>query len=122
VWWAKKAIFSFSFLPLEILGYSAATMTTLSLLAGVYEIVDRLRRPELPHGLSTIIVLILFFGSLNLLAVSLVGEYVIRILDEAKRRPKFIRKAIRLGGKNFATADEIERLQRERQALHASAR
>jgi dolichol-phosphate mannosyltransferase len=122
VWWAKKAIFSFSYLPLEILGYSAAVLTALSFLAGVYEMVDRLRRPELPHGISTIIVLILFLGSLNLLAVSLVGEYVIRILDEAKRRPKFIRKAIRHGGKHFGSAGEIERLERERQAQYASQR
>jgi dolichol-phosphate mannosyltransferase len=108
VWWAKKAIFSFSFLPIELLGYAGATMTVLSFLAVLYQIVDSLRRPETPHGISTIIVLILFFGSLNVLAISVVGEYLIRVFEEAKRRPKFIRKAIRQGGKHFTTASEIE--------------
>ena len=108
VWWAKKAIFSFSFLPIELLGYAGATMTVLSFLAVICQIIDRLRRPEVPHGISTIIVLILFFGSLNVLAISVVGEYLIRVFEEAKRRPKFIRKAIRQGGKHFNTPTEIE--------------
>jgi dolichol-phosphate mannosyltransferase len=120
VWWAKKAIFSFSTLPIEMLGYAAFLMTTLSFLGVVYELIDRLRRPEIPHGTSTIIVLILFFGSLNLLAISLVGEYVMKTVEEAKRRPKFIRKAIRHGGRMFATAAEIEGFVRERRTLHGS--
>jgi len=83
-------------------------MTALSFLAILYEIIDRFRRPEIPHGVSTIIVLILFFGSLNLLAISILGEYLIKIFEEAKRRPKYIRKAVRQGGKHFNTATEIE--------------
>jgi polyisoprenyl-phosphate glycosyltransferase len=122
VWWAKKGIFSFSSFPLELLGYAATIMTALSVLAGVTELVDRIRRPELPHGISTIVVLILFFGSLNLLAIALVGEYVVKILEETKRRPKFIRKAVRHGGKQFNTAAEIESFLQERQTLDAGKR
>jgi dolichol-phosphate mannosyltransferase len=107
-WWAKKGILSFTFVPIELLGYAGATMTVFSFLAVIYQIIDRLRRPEIPHGISTIIVLILFFGSLNLLAVSILGEYLVKIFEEAKRRPKFIRKAVRQGGKHFNTATEIE--------------
>ncbi len=108
IWWAKKGIFSFSFVPMELLSYAGATMTALSFLAVIYQVVDILRRPEVPHGVSTIIVLILLFGSLNVLAISILGEYVIRIFEEAKRRPKFIRKAVRHGGKYFNTPAEIE--------------
>jgi glycosyltransferase involved in cell wall biosynthesis len=108
IWWAKKGIFSFSFVPIELLGYAGATMTVLSFVAVIYQIIDCIRRPEIPHGISTIIVLILFFGSLNLLAISIIGEYLIKIFEEAKRRPKFIRKAVRQGGKHFHTATEIE--------------
>lgn len=108
LWWAKKGIFSFSHLPIEILGYLAGTMTALSLLGLGYELVDCLRRPQVPHGLSIVIVLILLFGSLNLLAVSIVGEYVIRAFEESKRRPKFIRRAIRQGQRCLDSATEIE--------------
>jgi polyisoprenyl-phosphate glycosyltransferase len=106
--WAKKGIFSFSYLPLELLGYAGATMTAVSFLAVIYQIIDSLRRPEAPHGIATIIVLILFFGSLNVLAISILGEYLLRIFEEAKRRPKFIRKAVRQGGERIDTASEIE--------------
>ncbi len=107
VWWAKKAIFSFSFLPLELLGYAGALMTALSLLAVAYQLVDWLRRPELPHAGHAIIALVAFFGSLNLLAIAVVGEYLGKVLEESKRRPRFIRKAICQGGKSFASPREI---------------
>jgi len=108
IWWAKKGIFSFSFVPMDLLSYAGATMTVLSFLAVVYQIIDKLHHPEIPHGISTIIVLILFFGSLNVLAIAVLGEYIIRIFEETKRRPKFIRKAVRQGGEYFNTAAEIE--------------
>ena len=114
VWWAKKAIFSFSFLPLELLSYVGATMTVLSLVAVIHQIIDSLRRPEIPHGISTIIVLILFFGSLNVLAISILGEYLSKIFEETKRRPKYIRKAVRQGGRHLKTATEIEAFLRSR--------
>jgi dolichol-phosphate mannosyltransferase len=108
VWWAKKGIFSFSHFPVELLGYAAGTMTVLSFLGLVYEIVDCLRQPEASHGIPVIIVLILLLGSLNILAISIVGEYVIRTFEEAKRRPKFIRKAIRQGQTHLEAAKEID--------------
>jgi dolichol-phosphate mannosyltransferase len=114
VWWAKKAIFSFSFAPIELLGYAAVAMTTLSFVALVYQLIDALRHQEMPHGISTIIVLIVFFGSLNLLAIALVGEYLIRVFEETKRRPKFIRKAIRRGAEHFTTAADIDGFLRSR--------
>ena len=122
IWWAKKGIFSFSFVPMEILGYAGATMTVLSFLAVIYQIIDRLRRPGIPHGISTIIVLILLFGSVNVLAISILGEYVIRIFEEAKRRPKFIRKAVRQGGEHFKTPKEIEAFLWRRSRKVAAAR
>jgi glycosyltransferase involved in cell wall biosynthesis len=113
-WWAKKGILSFSFLPLELLSYAGVGMTALSSLAVVYQLVHWIRHPELPHGISTIIVLILFFGSLNVLAIGVLGEYLAKIVEETKRRPRFIRKAVRQGGKQLDTAVEVESLLRTR--------
>jgi polyisoprenyl-phosphate glycosyltransferase len=119
-WWAKKGIFSFSFLPIEVLGYLGATLTLLSLAALVYEIVDSLRRPEIPHGIAIIITLILLFGGINLLAIAILGEYLGKVFDEVKRRPKFIRKTVRHGGKLMERADEIEAFLEKRQETVAS--
>ena len=107
VWWAKKGIFSFSFLPIEVIGYTAAALLVPSFLAVLYLIVDAVRRPAIPHGMPLIVALVAFFGSLNLLALAVLGEYVIKIVEETKRRPKFIRKAIRHGARHLATAAEV---------------
>lgn len=116
VWWAKKGIFAFSSLPVEILGYLGAVLTALSGLALLYQFVDGLRRPQVPHGIATLVVLVVFFGSLQLLAIAIVGEYVVKILQEAKGRPRFIRKAIRQGGQQFRSPAEIASFVRRRQA------
>lgn len=107
VWWARKGIFSFTFLPLELLGYAAVAMTVLSFCGLGYQLVDVVRHPEVAHGTSIIIGMVAFFGSLNLLAITLVGEYLIKIFEETKRRPKFIRKSVRYGDRHLVTAEEI---------------
>jgi len=114
VWWAKKGIVSFSFVPLELLSYAGASMTALALLAVIYQVIDALRRPAIPHGLSTIVICIALFGSLNLLAIAVVGEYVMKVFEESKRRPKFIRSAVRQGGNHFRTGSEIDTFLRRR--------
>jgi glycosyltransferase involved in cell wall biosynthesis len=120
LWWAKKAIFSFSFVPVEFLGYLGAAMTVLSLLAIVYQVVASRLHPEIGRGLSTIIVVIAFFGSLNLLAISVVGEYLIRTFEEVKRRPRFIRKAMWQGGTRLSSAAEISKVVGQRRAAQRS--
>ena len=120
LWWAKKALFSFSFLPIEVLGYVSAAMTALSLSAVIYQVVDCLRRPEISHGISTLIVLVVFFGSLTLLAISVLGEYLIRVFEEVKRRPRFIRKALWHGGSGVRSPAEMERFVGRRKAAFRS--
>ena len=73
------------------------------------------------HGLPVLITVIAFFGSLNLLAVALVGEYLIKIFQEAKRRPKFIRKAIRHAGRRFAAGEALDAFVRKRREDAATA-
>jgi len=106
--WAKKGIFSFSVLPIEILGYAGATLAALSFLALAYQLIDVLRRPQIAHGVPVIITLILLFGGVNLVAISILGEYVTRILDVSRQRPRFIRKAIRHAGRYLSSANELE--------------
>ena len=110
IWWAKKAIFSFSFAPLELLSYLGFILTVVSFLAMILQIIARILFPDIPHGITTIIVLILFFGGIQLLAISILGEYLSKIFEETKGRPKFIRKSIIYKGKLLNTAKEIDNL------------
>jgi len=114
VWWARKGIYSFTFAPIELLGYLAATLTTISICALSYLVVDAVRHPQVPLGVSMVLAVIAFFGSLNLLAVAVVGEYLIKIFEETKRRPRFIRKAIRHKQDHWVTAEGIDAFLRSR--------
>lgn len=108
VWWAKKGIFSFTFAPIELFGYLAAALTSLAFMAGVFQVVDVVRHPARSHASSTIAILIAFFGSLNLLAIATIGEYLIKIFEEVKGRPKFIRKSIRRGRQLFQAGEDMD--------------
>ena len=114
IWWAKKAIFSFSFVPLEIMSYAGFIMTLVSVLGIIWQILAKLVfYPDTPSGLSTVIILVMFFGGINLLGISFLGEYIAKIFEETKKRPKFIRTKVRKGMKQYNTSEEIKRLVEE---------
>lgn len=93
--WARKAIFSFSYVPLEIITWLAISIVALSSIAIVWQIALRLLRPDLtPGGFTTLIVLILFLGGIQLLCLSIIGSYLSHIYDEVKRRPSFLVESI----------------------------
>ena len=92
--WAKKGIFSFSYEPLELVFYLATSVSFVALLAIVLYVILYFRNTDSPRGTSTIIVFILFFSSIQLICVSIIGEYLGRIFEEVKKRPKYIVKDI----------------------------
>lgn len=92
--WARKAICSFSYAPLEWVSYLAAFITLLSIIGMVFYIVTFFFYPNVPRGLTTIFVLVLFLGSIQLLSLSVIAEYVGRIFEETKQRPRYITREI----------------------------
>jgi len=92
--WARKAIFSFSYVPLELLTYLGFALTGLSFIAILVQIFLYFKLPDTPHGIPTIICLILFFGGLIMLGLGILGEYQAKIIEEVKKRPKYIRRNI----------------------------
>jgi dolichol-phosphate mannosyltransferase len=93
--WAKKGILSFTYVPLTILSVSALFLFALSVVLMLAEVVMKIVSPSLaPKGFATVLLLVLFFGSLNLLAIGVVGEYLAKIFEEVKQRPHFIRRSI----------------------------
>jgi dolichol-phosphate mannosyltransferase len=95
VGWAKKGILSFSYVPLNILSVLGLSLLGITVFLMTLQIVLRLLFPGLaPRGITTVLVSILFFGSINLFAISLMGEYLAKIFEEVKRRPHFIRRSM----------------------------
>lgn len=98
--WAKKGIFSFSNVPITMLTTTGVILFGVSLLATIVIALLRLIMPDIaPRGITTLLNTILIFGSLNIFAIGLVGEYVVKIMAEVKGRPRLIRAALIRNGK-----------------------
>ncbi|HEY4922884.1 MAG TPA: NAD-dependent epimerase/dehydratase family protein [Roseiarcus sp.] len=93
--WAKRGIFSFSNTPLKLLTVGGVLLLAASLVLGVGLTILRFWVPGIaPRGLTTVLLFSLFFGAINLFAIGLVGEYVAKIMEEVKARPRLIRAGL----------------------------
>ncbi len=95
---AFLGVASFSVYPLRLMFLLGLLLFVPSVLYLGYVLVTGLLnvllqyRSSLPPGWATITVAILFFGSFNLIALGVLGEYVGRIYQEVKARPAFLVK------------------------------
>lgn len=92
--WATKGIFSFSYVPLQFLALFSSVVFVIALLAIVALIILRIFSPNAPRGTATILVVILFFGAIQLLGISILGEYMGKIFEEVKNRPMYVVKSV----------------------------
>jgi nucleoside-diphosphate-sugar epimerase/glycosyltransferase involved in cell wall biosynthesis len=107
--WAKKGILSFSNVPLNLLSVAGIVLFVGSVLLMILEMVAKALFPGLaPKGFTSVLTLVIFFGSINLLAISLAGEYIAKIFEEVKQRPHFIRRSIIRDGEIRLSASRAE--------------
>jgi len=87
---AKTALFSFSSMPLTafyLIGLlAAATFVGLSVFALFCKLFTDLTVP----GWTSHVLTGSFFGALNALGISILGEYVVRIYDQVRARPLYL--------------------------------
>jgi polyisoprenyl-phosphate glycosyltransferase len=67
-----------------------------------------------PPGHTSTALVVVFFGSINMLAVSIIGEYIAKIFEEVKQRPHFVRRHMIRDGeiRNATEAGQTSFLQR----------
>lgn len=94
LWWAKTIIVNFSFKPLTWISQLAFLVVVASFLSIILFLISYLFNPSSPRGIPTLFVLILFLGGIQLLALSVIAEYMSKIFLEVKRRPRYIIKKI----------------------------
>lgn len=90
LWWAKTLIINFSFKPLEWIALLAMAVVIVAFVSIVAFLISYAINPDSPRGIPTLFVLILFMGGIQLLALSVVAEYLAKIFLEVKRRPRYI--------------------------------
>lgn len=87
---ALEGITSFSSTPLKFWSYAGGVGALISLLYATYIVVRTLvLGVDLP-GYASLLVAIIFFGSVQLISVGMLGEYIGRIYMETKRRPLYV--------------------------------
>jgi dolichol-phosphate mannosyltransferase len=57
--------------------------------------------PRNAQGITTIVLLVLGLGSIQIISMSILGDYIGKITEEVKNRPKFIRDRIIYNGKVY---------------------
>jgi dolichol-phosphate mannosyltransferase len=85
---AINSLVSFSKIPLRLATYLGLFSALISLLMAVMVLYWRLQQPDSRlTGLATILMATFFLGSVQLISIGILGEYIGRIYEEVKGRP-----------------------------------
>jgi len=87
------AIFSFSKFPIKVCLYLGTIGTIVFMIAGMYVLTAKLFGFAL-IGWSSTVLSIYFLGSIQLIFLGVVGEYVYRIYKESQNRPIYLVKKL----------------------------
>ena len=85
-----NGIFCFSTYALTLSTQFGFVIAAASFLIGMTYLVMKLAGFPFPMGNPTMVILILFMGGIQLISVGILGEYIGRIYEEVRSRPKFI--------------------------------
>jgi polyisoprenyl-phosphate glycosyltransferase len=87
---ALEGITSFSVVPLKLASYVGLATAFIAFIYGLKVIVATLLYGDAVAGYPTLVVLVLFLGGLQLMALGLIGEYLARMFIEVKQRPLYL--------------------------------
>jgi dolichol-phosphate mannosyltransferase/undecaprenyl-phosphate 4-deoxy-4-formamido-L-arabinose transferase len=83
-------IFYNSTLPLKFFSIVGLVCSLASIIIAVYFFISYIFGATKVPGFTTPVLLICFFGGTSLFSIGLLGEYVIRILEEVNRPPRYV--------------------------------
>jgi polyisoprenyl-phosphate glycosyltransferase len=85
-----NGMIGFSRYPLQLISMMGIALSGVAFLLGAVYFALKLSGRPFPIGNPTIVIVVAFFSGLQLLSLGVIGEYVGRIYDEARQRPKYI--------------------------------
>jgi glycosyltransferase involved in cell wall biosynthesis len=88
------SVFAFTDLPFRLLSGLGALAVLCAIVISFLAIVARLRGETAVPGYTITVVLIMFFGGINALGLSLLGAYLWRAFDNTRRRPNYLVAAV----------------------------
>lgn len=96
---AIQGITSFSVFPLRLIAVTGILVFIFSILMSAFVLLNKLIGNTVQGWTSTVLIQ-LFLGGLQLLALGVIGEYIGKIYIEVKKRPKFFIESTTTKNKN----------------------
>lgn len=92
--YAMEGIIGFSTAPLRLATLLGSVTGVAALIYLVCVVLEKLIKGIAVPGYATLIVLLLFFSSMQLFCIGIIGEYVGRNFEQSKNRPIYIAKEV----------------------------
>ncbi len=92
--YAMEGIIGFSTAPLRLATLLGSVTGVAALIYLICVILEKLIKGIAVPGYATLIVLLLFFSSMQLFCIGIIGEYVGRNFEQSKNRPIYIAKEV----------------------------
>ena len=99
---ALNGIFNFSEYPVKIVTNLGLLIMLVSVIYFSYVLIKKIFYGDVPEGFTALLFMIILFGGIQLMAIGLIGEYVLRIFFQVKNRPLYILKE-RIENKKICT-------------------
>lgn len=87
---AIEGITSFSITPLRLSAFLGAIIAFVAFLLTIFYGLKTIIYGDEVKGFTTLIVVMLFMGGVQLLTIGILGEYIGRIYNESKHRPTYL--------------------------------
>ncbi len=87
---ALDGVFSFSTVPLRLISIMGAVTIALGFVYGTYSVLIRLFTDQAVSGWTSLVIVVLVFSGTQLISLGILSEYIGRIYDEVKHRPRYV--------------------------------
>lgn len=102
---AMNGIFNFSEFPIKFITFLGVSTMSIGVIYFIVTLVKRFSSDYVPDGFTAIVFLIILFGGVQLISIGIIGEYLIRVFFQVKKRPLFIIKELIVDKKEIKSKD-----------------
>jgi dolichol-phosphate mannosyltransferase len=85
-----NGLFSFSQFPIKLLTSLGLIIIIFAIIYSIFVLIEKVLAPGIPQGFTSLAIAIFMLSGVQLLSLGIIGEYVVRIYDESRKRPLFI--------------------------------
>jgi len=87
---AVDTFVGFSFTPIRAISYFGVGVSLVSFLLGLYLLINKLAFGTKVEGWTSVMLAVLVLGGVQLVMIGVLGEYLWRVLEEARARPLYV--------------------------------